>query len=105
MGRLDGSISTPTTDAGLLTSSNGRTHFAYVEDPNGTFTFKVKGVKSGKVTYRTSFDKYLTNNYNPGVTKEAILDAIDWVSQNVGDIGVMTEQELANALTQYNNSK
>jgi hypothetical protein len=105
MGRLDGSKTTPTTDAGLLTSSNGSTHFAYVEDANGTFTFKIKGVKSGKVTYRTSFDKYLTNNYNPGVTKEAVLDAIDWISQNVGDIGVMTEQELANALTQYNNSK
>jgi len=105
MGRSDGSVTTPTTDAGLLTSSNGSTHFSYVEDANGIFTFKVKGVKSGKVTYRTSFDKYLTNNYNPGVTKEAILNAIDWISQNVGDIGVMTEQELANALTQYNNSK
>ena len=106
LGTPTGDITTPTGDAGLITSSNGLTHFSYVEDANGVFKFQIKGVepKSGKITYRTSLSKYLTNNYSPNITKEAALDAIDWISSRYGDIGVMTESQFANALTAYNNS-
>lgn len=106
LGTPTGDLSTPTGDAGLITSSNGLTHFSYLEDANGIFKFQIKGVepKSGKITYRTSLTKYLTNNYSQNITKEAALDAIDWISSRYGDIGVMTESQFANALTAYNNS-
>lgn len=106
LGTPSGDLSTPTGDAGLITSSNGLTHFSYLEDVNGVFKFQIKGVepKSGKITYRTSLSKYLTNNYSPNITKEAALDAIDWISSRYGDIGVMTESQFADALSAYNNS-
>lgn len=106
LGTPSGDLTTPTGDAGLITSSNGLTHFSYLEDVNGVFKFQIKGVepKSGKITYRTSLSKYLTNNYSPNITKEAALDAIDWISSRYGDIGVMTESQFADALSAYNNS-
>ena len=106
LGTPTGDLTTPTGDAGLITSSNGLTHFSYVEDANGVFKFQIKGVepRSGKITYRTSLTRYLTNNYSPNITKESVLDAIDWISSRYGDIGVMTELQFTNALTAYNNS-
>lgn len=106
LGDKNGSIRTPSGDAGLIRSSNGQTSFSYSESANGVFQFNIKGVdpKSKQVTYRTSLNKYFTNNYSgTTVTQDQVLEAIDWISNKYGDIGLMTEDQLVTALKNYNN--